>query len=186
MDKNETYRTICLSLYNPRLGGFLYTPAGLPWTKIPFYLLHIRGIFPSARDLFAFWEILTASGSAGPLAPAPCRPFADQVVPSRSGVSAPCPLASSPSGKNLQGQTYKQATSIRIGKMALTTTMITSPLIRLRYGERSGPSAWTVWAQNMRLRNSPWWHDSGFSLWQKKAMNPEGCKAGLFAQAKRH
>ena len=138
------------SSYNFCPGGYLYMPIGFLWMELPFYLLHNRGKFLSTRDLFAFSEVSPASGSVGPLVPAPCRHFANRAVPSGLGLSTPYPLASSPPGKNLQGQIHRQAPCIQLGKMARTTTIPTGVPTPLRPSERSVPCAWTTQTQNAR------------------------------------
>ena len=152
------------SSYNFFPRGYLYTSVGFLWTELPFYLLHNRGIFSSAQGLFAFSEVSPASGSAGPLVPASCRPFADRAIPSGPRLSTPCPLASSPPSENLQGQIHRQAPHIRLGEMARTTTIHTGIAHTSSSGQKERSMHLDCPDPKCTTNLSPWQNDDSLRL----------------------
>ena len=53
MRMNDFIELVPPPLTFPRRGLFIYARRLFPWTRIPFQLLHIQGIFPNAMGLFA-------------------------------------------------------------------------------------------------------------------------------------
>lgn len=87
------------SLYNPRHGGYLYTPVSFLWTILPLQLLHIRGIFSPAWGILAIPEVLPDLDGGGPpgprLVPDRAASLPTERAPTDQRLSPSCPSAGS-------------------------------------------------------------------------------------------